>query len=244
MKHKILHRIVNKIDNNNIYKSIIENLSLADLQSLLLEIYRDKSGRLNYSNLLNQYKSNRFVQHTKIPFERSMKFDEYAFSKLPKGYNTLELSPVSPLGTSSVVAPVDQHNILTTVRNTEVCSDSSNVLALESAVIREKLLKTRQTQNQKVKLCTSHRVLRTQLMEGKDCVPHFRLLSLCAAGRDAGSYKFESDTLYEQLAYYIELLLNLKQLAITLKNIKIVFSVFDNNITEKIKIITHEKTII
>jgi len=39
----------------------------------------------------------------------------------------VELSPVCPLGTNSTL---DQNQTVTTIRNSEVCSDSTNVLAL------------------------------------------------------------------------------------------------------------------
>jgi hypothetical protein len=46
------------------------------------------------------------------------------------------LSPVTPLGTCGVVGPVSQNRVVSTVRGTEVVSDSTNALAVEAATRR------------------------------------------------------------------------------------------------------------
>ena len=56
-------------------------------------------------------------------------FDQLAFTLATPEFEPVELSPVCPLGTSSVVAGISQHLAVTTVRNTEVVSDATNVLA-------------------------------------------------------------------------------------------------------------------
>ena len=64
------------------------------------------------------------------------RMDRVAFATLPSAFSPLELSPVSPLGTNSVVATVSQNKTLTTTRGLEVVSDATNVLALECALRR------------------------------------------------------------------------------------------------------------
>ena len=53
-------------------------------------------------------------------------------SLLPPEYEPVELSPLAPLGTSSVVGTVHQNKVVSTSRNSEVLSDPTNVLALEA----------------------------------------------------------------------------------------------------------------
>ena len=158
---------------------------------------------------------------------------------MPDDYCICEISPVAPLGCCSALAPVDQNNVLTTIRNTEVCSDPTNVLAMECAKLREQLLKIRETKFQKVKLCTSQRVLRTQPFEGKDSVAHFKLLSLCVAGRDEGAFNFEIDNLLIQLNYFIDLLNNLSQFGISISSIRILLIVYNPAIKEKLQYVIH-----
>ncbi len=61
-----------------------------------------------------------------------------------------------PLGTSSAVSTIDQNQVVSTARGTEVISDSTKALALEAAVLR---LRHPQAP---VHLATSHRVVRAQ----------------------------------------------------------------------------------
>jgi hypothetical protein len=44
------------------------------------------------------------------------------------------------------------------------------------------------------------------VFSGPASFAHFRILALCAAGRDEGSFNFESSRLLEQLDYYLSLL--------------------------------------
>lgn len=125
---------------------------------------------------------------------------------LPPGYQPLELSPVSPLGTASVVAPISQKTILTTIRNTEVCSDATNVMALEASLQRKKLLQSKDGKFSWVKLCSSHRLLRTQFFNNPLYSPHFQILSLCIAGRDEGGFKFKLTAITELITYFHKLI--------------------------------------
>src|SRR6185503_1820337 len=121
-----------------------------------------------------------------------------------------------PLGTNSIVAPVDQDNAVATIRNTEVCSDSTNVLALECARRRRGIYKGNTHPDADTKLCASHRLLRPHLPEDPASFPHFRIFSLCTAGRDQGSYGFEVAALTEHLEFYIRLLQSAQQVGFSL----------------------------
>lgn len=117
-----------------------------------------------------------------------------------------ELSPICPLGTTSAIATVDQNNAVTTIRNTEVVSDATNVLALECAVRRGDLLQRDSRSTARVRLAASDRVIRAQTFSDPGSHQHFRLLGLVAAGRDEGSFRFEIEALLEQLAFFLRLL--------------------------------------
>jgi hypothetical protein len=94
---------------------------------------------------------------------------------------------------------------LTTIRNTEVCADVTGVLALEAARRRRALHRHEKRPGDAIRLCASHRVLRAQRFDGPATFPHFRILNLCTAGRDRGSYRFETASLAEHIGYYIRL---------------------------------------
>jgi hypothetical protein len=133
-------------------------------------------------------------------------FDQLVWSTLPDAYAALDLSPVCPLGTNAAIATVSQNKVLTTIRNTEVAADITNVLALECASQRRQLLRANPKSRERVRLCASHRVVRGQVFGGLASSPHFRLLGLCAAGRDEGSFQFDVGALVEQIAFNMRLL--------------------------------------
>ena len=223
MKEKIIERILRTAQVPDLLEVLTQRLSQSDLQSLLLEVYRKRAHTLTPRYLLQQYEQNRFVQPAAVNPKQLLEFDRLAYSVLPSSFELLELSPVCPLGTNSVVAPVDQDNAVTTIRNTEVCSDSTNVLALECARRR----RGRSHPEVETKLCASHRLLRPHLPNDPASFPHFRIFSLCTAGRDRGSYGFEVAALREHLEFYLRLLQSAQQAGFRLEAVRNSITVFD-----------------
>ena len=229
MKEKIIERILRTAQVPDLLDVLTQRLSQSDLQSLLLEVYRKRAHTLTPRHLLQQYEQNRFVQPAAVNPKQLLEFDRLAYSVLPSSFELLELSPVCPLGTNSVVAPIDQDNAVTTIRNTEVCSDSTNVLALECARRRRGSYKGNSHPEVDTKLCTSHRLLRPHLPNDPASFPHFRIFSLCTAGRDRGSYGFEVVALREHLEFYVRLLQSAQQAGFRLEAMRASITVFDES---------------
>ena len=227
MKEKIIERILRTAQVPDLLEILTQRLSQSDLQSLLLEVYRRRADTLTPGHLFQQYEGNRFVHPAAVSPRQLLEFDRLAYSLLPSSFEVLELSPVCPLGTSSVVAPVHQDNAVTTIRNTEVCSDSTNVLALECARRRRESSRGKSYPEADTKLCASHRLLRPHLPDDPASFPHFRIFSLCTAGRDRGSYGFEVAALREHLEFYIQLLQSAKQAGFRLGAVRTRLTVFD-----------------
>jgi len=171
---------------------------------LLLEVYARRAKRRDPKALLDDHLSNRFTQPSASTQGRLLEWDRVAFSKLPKVFQPVELSPVCPLGAASVLSPISQDWIVSTIRNTEVVADSTNVLALECAV-RCREQKTFSTgYAAPVHLAASHRLLRGQKISlGPSVRQHFRLFSLCSAGRDHGNLRFETETVHLHVGFFI-----------------------------------------
>ena len=227
MKEKIIERILRTTQVPDLLEILTQRLSQPDLQSLLLEVYRKRAQPLTPRYLLQQYEQNRFVQPATVNPKQLLEFDRLAYSVLPSSFELLELAPVCPLGTNSVVAPVDQDNAVTTIRNTEVCSDSTNVLALECARRRRGSDRGNSHPEVETKLCASHRLLRPHLPDDPASFPHFRIFSLCTAGRDRGSFGFEVAALKEHLEFYVRLLQTAQQAGFRLEAVRISLTVFD-----------------
>ena len=118
---------------------LAERIPPTDLQSLLLEVYRRRAARVSAADLLTRYAENRFTRPSAVDPVALAALELRAWAGLPEGYQAIELSPLCPLGTNSAIATVDQNKVVTTIRNTEVVSDSTNVLALEAAERRRRL---------------------------------------------------------------------------------------------------------
>jgi hypothetical protein len=125
---------------------------------------------------------------------------------------------VAPLGTCTAVAPLSQNRIVTTVRNTEVVSDSTNALAVEAAVRRRG-----QPKDGRADLAACQRLLRAQDF-GPGAAAHFRLFALVSSARDTGSGRTEAGLITEHLAYWLEAL----EALIPGREPRIELSVFDN----------------
>jgi hypothetical protein len=203
---KILARIERESGVADLAGILASRLAPTDLQSLLLEVYRRRARALTPARVLDQYATSRFVAPARTDPVALGAFEALAWKVRPTGYEPVELSPVCPLGTHSAVATVDQNKIVTTLRNSEVVADPTNVLALESAVRRRALLRQDPKSAAAVKLCAVHRVIRAQRFDSPGAGSHFHLVAFSAAARDVGSRRFEAETLREQLDYILRLL--------------------------------------
>lgn len=221
MREKIIERVVRRARVPDLFEALTRRLSGSDLQSLLLEVYRERASAVTPGQLLRHYERNRFVQPSPLDPRRILDFDRLAYSLLPPSFDVLELSPVCPLGTNSAVAPLDPNQAVATIRNTEVCSDSTNAMALECARRRGA------SPAADTRLCASHRLLRPHLPDRPATFPHFRIFSLCTAGRDRGSYRFEAEALAEHLDFYLRLLGAARESGFRVGAVRTSLSVFD-----------------
>jgi hypothetical protein len=195
-----LERLVREAGVDDLLEALTARLAPSDLQSLMLTVYSRVASKSTPRRLVEQYERDRFVRPAEVDVRILGELDRIAWSLLPTGYRAMELSPLCPLGTSSVVAPVNQNKVVSTSRNSEVVSDSTNVMALECAVRR------REDNGAPVLLAASQRLTRAQKLPGPRSWAHFRLLSLCAAGRDDGSFSFEVESVVTQIRFHLRYL--------------------------------------
>ena len=167
----------------------LEALSDRDLQSLLLEVYAQRS-TVSPTHLLKRYRESRFVQPSPLDVRKSSRLLTLAWDLLPEPFQPVELSPLAPLGSCSSLATVSQNKVVSTVRNCEVSADPSPVLALECA---------RRRRAGPVDLASWQRVVRAQsLPPGPGYYAHFGIFSLASADRRG----FEAAALRRHWAFY------------------------------------------
>jgi hypothetical protein len=117
--NKITERIEREAGISGLALILAEKLSPTDLQSLLLEVYRIRSDRIQPSTVLSDFASNRFVRPSTVSPISLLRWEQIAFSLLPQEFEPIALSPVCLFGTSSVVSQVDPNWAVTTARNTK-----------------------------------------------------------------------------------------------------------------------------
>lgn len=224
----LIERIARKAGVPDLVERLAERLSGSELQSLLLEVYERRARAGSAGELARRYEQDRFAQPATADPRALVAIDRLAFALLPEGFEAIELSPVAPLGASSMVADVSQKRIVSTARNSEVAADATNGLALECARRRAALLREAPRSPERVCLAASQRVLRAQpIPVGEAYVPHFRLLALCSAGRDEGSFGFELAALVEQLDYLLRLLAALREEGAGIEGVRVALAPFD-----------------
>jgi hypothetical protein len=127
-----LNRILRELGSDQIVDLLSERLSGADLNTLLLEVFRKKAQHSSPSDLLRRYRDNRFVQPAIVDVI-ALKQLELDLLRIAQGhqYSPVQLSPVAPMGSCSIVATSDQNKIISALRGTEVVADATNLLALQ-----------------------------------------------------------------------------------------------------------------
>ncbi|MGE0493153.1 MAG: GNAT family N-acetyltransferase [Vulcanimicrobiota bacterium] len=173
----------------------LANLPAGDLQSLLLAVYHQRSQKLTPPQVLAQYRQSRFTPASPLDGLTSSRLEVAAFECLPEGFETLELSPLAPLGACSVLGPVHQNKVVSTSRNLEVAADPTCGLAMECALRRRR--------GQSARLAASQRVVRAQALPGPGFYAHFRMLALASA--DRYSRAFQTQSLRQHLEFYLRL---------------------------------------
>lgn len=233
MLEQLIARIQRAANVPNLLDVLVQRLEPTDLQSLLLEVYRRTAGKVTPARVLEQYQSNRFVTPCPINPKQLAAFERLAWDLLPHGYVPVELSPVCPLGTHSALGTVDQNKVVSTIRNTEVVADATNVMALEAATQRRKLRQQDDGQRANVLLASSHRLVRAQTFSGPKSFAHFRTLCVCAAGRGESSFGFELTHLLQQLTYHLSVLKQFHGLGCSLNRFRVALTPLDHGPTEK-----------
>jgi hypothetical protein len=173
-----LQRIVRELGVQEIVDLLSERISGSDLNTLLLEVFRERARKSSASDLLKKYAENRFV-HPATVNTLALKHLELDVLKVAGGrsFAPVQLSPVAPLGTCSAVATVDQNKIISAIRGTEVVSDATNVMALHIC----DLIKSSQMSNQEdfIRFCTTHRHVRAQQFDqGPGMFSHFHIFCM------------------------------------------------------------------
>ncbi len=200
--NKMLSKILTKKGEENVLQFLSQNLSSSELNTLLLEVFNERTQQLQARDILHNYTHNRFTQPVQGDVLQLAALELRLLQYIEnKGFEIFEAGPLAPFGSCSVLGPVNQKKVVSAVRNTEVLADITNVLALEIAKRKQKA-----SSNTTLHLSAAHRHVRGQQFDFPGFTPHFKIISLVSGGRDRGNYRFELDTIAMHTNTYFHML--------------------------------------
>src|SRR5690349_5663565 len=201
---RILESILARIGQPDL-PELLARLSGTELNTLLLEVFARQVQDMSPSELLNAYQKNRFVKPADLPVIplREMELDYLRLFERHQ-FESVELSPVSSLGSCAVVGTASQYKILSALRGTEVLADATNALALHIAHLKKQGdWKPKAVDRRRFIVVQRH--LRTPAIVHAGFTPHFKIAALVTAGYDTGNFAFECEAMGEHIHAVTEL---------------------------------------
>ncbi|MFD1142053.1 hypothetical protein ACFQ4C_13085 [Larkinella insperata] len=197
----IAEKILHRINRPELLQLLAEELTPSELNSLLLEVFDRHTERLSPAELLQHYQKNRFVKPADLNVMRLRELETQILQIFETfQFRPVELSPVAPLGSCSVVATADQKKVLSALRGTEVLADATNALALHAADLKKSGQWKPDQPSDQLRFSALQRHLRTPPVAVAGHTQHFKIGCLASSGRDTGDFQFERESLAEHLA--------------------------------------------
>jgi hypothetical protein len=193
-----LHRIARRMGVDGDVFVELAALQASDLRAVLLDVARRRAASRRPAVVLRHYERTALLQPSSVDAVSHRRLQASAMELLPDGFVELLLSPHAPLGVSSVLGRFSQDRVLTTIADTEVVSDSTNVLALECA-------RRRRSPRVRHGPATTRLAACHQLLRPREAA-HFGLLALCSAGRDRGSFEMQLEALREHVRWHVRVI--------------------------------------
>lgn len=171
------------------FERLARELSGSELQSVLLELMQQRAQARSPARVLEQFERDGFCRPAPVDQRALVDIDrELLAAAVP--FEAIELSPLSPLASCTAVALTAQNRVVSALRQTEVVSDPTNVLALECA------LRLRADPSRPAHFATSQRVVRAQpVPKLPGYAQHYRIFVLASGGVEAKDHGFTVQTL-------------------------------------------------
>jgi len=194
MPSEIIRRIERELGFTGLVEALASKLSPSDLRSLLMHVYRTRAAEVPVAAISAQAARDPLMSPSAVSARDLWAFDSIAFQAASQ-FIAVDLSPVCPFSATSTLGGTSQNNVVTAIRNAEALGDPTIALAIEAG--------RRRNSEEIVRLCASHRVIRLQPFDVPGYSPHFPLFALVSAGRDTGSFRFETAHLLEHVRVYL-----------------------------------------
>jgi hypothetical protein len=183
----------------------LEAVPGSELSSFFLELAGRRARARTPAEVLRQWVQDTFTSLSMVDLRQVLRV-ELRLLDAAAAFEAVELSPLAPLATCASVGLTSQNKIVSTMRGTEVVSDSTNVMALECA------RRLRRSPEVPVRLATCQRVVRAQAIPKKPgYAHHFKLFAMATAGLETKDHGFLVDALLEHIRALLAGLDALKQ---------------------------------
>ena len=187
------------------YDALRDDLPASRLWSLLLDVAEARANGRRPAELLKQWDRDRFVQPAVVDQRSLIEVDGYLL-RATAAFESIELSPVAPLGVCAIMGHASQNKVLSALRGTELVSDPTNVMALECA------RRLHSDPAAVVRLATSHRCVRAQpIPRRRGLTANFRIFCLASAGLERQNHGFVVDAVAEHMKIMLHALDQLEE---------------------------------
>jgi hypothetical protein len=187
------------------YDALTDGLPASRLWSLLLEVAEARATGRRPAELVEQWDRDRFVQPAIVDQRSLVEVDGYLLGAA-SAFESIELSPVAPLGVCAILGHASQNKVLSALRGTELVADPTNVMALECA------RRLHRDAAVVVRLATSHRCVRAQpIPKRPGLTANFRIFCLASAGLERQNHALVVDAIAEQITIMLHALDQLEQ---------------------------------
>ena len=181
----------------------LAGLSGSELNTLLMEVFRLQSEQVKAPALVAQLINNRFTMPASIDPLRLRELEiEYLTACKNAGFKPVQLGPLAPLGSCSATAPVSQLTIMPALRNTEVVSDITNILA----ILISRDARSNPEKTEVIRYAATQRQVRGQAFDRPGFSAHFSIIGMATGGWDQGDQTFESEAFTNHVMTHLHLL--------------------------------------
>ncbi len=188
--------------------ALVDGLSASELQSVLLEVSRERAAKVTPARLLQRWQQDRFVRPSLADPRQLVKTQARLWERLPARFEGVELSPVTPLGTCSASRPSTRTrwSARSAVPRSPATRPTSSRSRPPYDVVPDR---------PRVDLAACQRVVRAQAVDGPGMFAHFQLFALVSSARDTGSGRIEAEMLIDHLRFWHDVLGDAAELTFT-----------------------------
>ncbi|MFA5355229.1 MAG: hypothetical protein WC302_00625 [Candidatus Paceibacterota bacterium] len=185
-EEKMLQSISKELGVPNLLE-ILSTTPMRRLKPILIHAFKNRAKARKPTELLREYERRQeFLGIGPIAQDKLLQNALIFHETVRPVFESVQTSPIAPLGLNSVLSSVSQNNVLSTINDSEVVGAFTNQLALECSLRRKQ--KTSKGDCSAVHLSTAGRVLRLQPFDkDKGYMQHFYIFALCSGGLQTSS---------------------------------------------------------